>query len=348
MCRFAVRQPGAAPPPAAEAVKLEAPLDLESLFEHGADDLDASDLALLALFSGNNNAAGGDASAGSSSGAPATEGSNTVVMGQVLAAPATAQPALAVPAAAAAPPAVPTNPVQQLQFQAVMQHQAAIMQNPQAYPAAAQMYQQAILAQQQQAAVQQHMLAQQQAVAAVALPPLLVPAPAPVLLGKRGKTQQEVEEQTERIKKRRRESAQRSRQRKNAYMKSLEMENRALKLENERLRLELSKSGGGGGGGTAVAVRAPGSSPASADAAPKASSGSVSRREPSAIDDYSGGQGISDHGSMSDEEDDLCDPAFMITGVGGLAGSAAAELAAAGCCDPLELMPTADLLNFAF
>lgn len=27
-----------------------------------------------------------------------------------------------------------------------------------------------------------------------------------------------------------------SRQRKNAYMKSLEMENRALKLENERLR----------------------------------------------------------------------------------------------------------------
>lgn len=166
----------------------------------------SADLALLALFSGNNNAPGADASAGSSCGAPATETSNTVVMGQVLAAPATAQPALAVPAAAPVP-AVPTNAVQQLQFQAVMQHQAAIMQNPQAYPAAAQMYQQAVLAQQQQAAVQQHMLAQQQAVAGVALPPM--PMPAPVLLSKRGKTQQEVEEQTERIKKRRRESAQR-------------------------------------------------------------------------------------------------------------------------------------------
>lgn len=42
MCRFAVRQPGAAPPPAAEAVKLEVPLDLESLFDQGADDLDAN------------------------------------------------------------------------------------------------------------------------------------------------------------------------------------------------------------------------------------------------------------------------------------------------------------------
>lgn len=49
---------------------------------------------------------------------------------------------------------------------------------------------------------------------------------------------------------------------------------------------------------------------------------------------------------MSDDED-LCDPVFM-SAVGGLAGSAAAELAAAGCCDPLELMPADDLLNFAF
>ncbi|KAL4449419.1 hypothetical protein ABPG77_007063 [Micractinium sp. CCAP 211/92] len=343
MCRFAVRQPGAAPPPAAEAVKFEAPLDLDSLFDQGADDLDANDLELLTLFQGNNNAPGADASAGSSCGAPATEASNTVVMGQVLAAPAIAQPALAVPAAAPTmPAAVPTDAVQQLQFQAVMQHQAAIMQNPQAYPAAAQMYQQAVLAQQQQVAMQRHMLAQQQA--AVALPPM--PMPPPALLSKRGKTQQEVEEQTERIKKRRRESAQRSRQRKNAYMKSLEMENRALKMENERLRLELSKSGGGGGDGTAVLPAAHGSFPASAGTGPKASSGSVSRREPSGMADCSAGQGGSDHGCFSDDED-LCDPVFM-SGVGGLAGSAAAELAAAGCCDPLELMPTADLLNFAF
>jgi len=43
MCRFAVRQPGGAQPPAAqEHVKLEAPLDLDSLFEQGADDLDAN------------------------------------------------------------------------------------------------------------------------------------------------------------------------------------------------------------------------------------------------------------------------------------------------------------------
>ncbi len=166
----------------------------------------SADLELLALFQGNNNAPGADASAGSSCGAHATEASNTVVMGQVLAAPAIAQPALAVPAAAPTmPAAVPTDAVQQLQFQAVMQHQAAIMQNPQAYPAAAQMYQQAVLAQQQQVAMQRHMLAQQQA--AVALPPM--PMPPPALLSKRGKTQQEVEEQTERIKKRRRESAQR-------------------------------------------------------------------------------------------------------------------------------------------
>ena len=41
------------------------------------------------------------------------------------------------------------------------------------------------------------------------------------------------------MKKRRRESAQRSRQRKSAYMRALEMENRALKQENERLRWVL-------------------------------------------------------------------------------------------------------------
>lgn len=49
-------------------------------------------------------------------------------------------------------------------------------------------------------------------------------------------TQAEIEEQIERTKKRRRESAQRSRQRKNCYMRSLEIENEALKREVERLR----------------------------------------------------------------------------------------------------------------
>lgn len=183
-----------------------------------------ADLALLALFGGAANTAGGDAS---SSGGTATQASNTVVMGQALTAPAHTQPALVVPTAAPAAPApaahpgaLAPNPVAQLQFQAVMQHQAAIMQNPQAYPAAAQMYQQAILVQQQQqaAVAQQQMLAAQQqaaaaAVAVGAVPTMPVPTaaapPATMLLGKRGKSQEEVEEQTERIKKRRRESAQR-------------------------------------------------------------------------------------------------------------------------------------------
>ena len=42
MCRFAVRQPSAAAGKAAEPLKLEAPLDLDSLFEHDNDELDAN------------------------------------------------------------------------------------------------------------------------------------------------------------------------------------------------------------------------------------------------------------------------------------------------------------------
>ena len=306
MCRFTVRPGAAAPQPADPAALEQQPISLEQLFagddgELGADGEPwgggagperaarqsapalapsltlrpaappAADLALLALFTGAT-AAGNEPdaraephSAGSSAGSPVeAPAAGPVVLGQVMTAPA---PQTA-PAAPAAVPAPPANPVQQLQMQAVLQHQAAIMQNPTAFPAAAQMYQQAMLQQQQQqmamAAAQQHAAYSggraysgglpPLPAAAAPLPPLPVAvapqaagAPAlPLLMGKRSKTVEEVEEQTERIKKRRRESAQRSRQRKNAYMKGLEMENRALKLENERLRCVASLLGAGG------------------------------------------------------------------------------------------------------
>lgn len=61
---------------------------------------------------------------------------------------------------------------------------------------------------------------------------------------KRGKTAAEIAEQQERVKRRRRESAQRSRQRKSAYLKSLEFENQSLRAENDRLRRELSRATG--------------------------------------------------------------------------------------------------------
>jgi hypothetical protein len=84
-----------------------------------------------------------------------------------------------------------------------------------------------------QAILQQHMLAQAQASATAASMPV----------SKRGKSAAEIAEQQERIKRRRRESAQRSRQRKSCYMKTLECENHSLKLENERLRKELARVG---------------------------------------------------------------------------------------------------------
>lgn len=210
-----------------------------------------ADLALLALFSSpaadnEQDAQQGSHSTGSSAGSPVEAPSTApLVIGQAL---TTAAPQVPAAVAPAVPPQSANAAVQHLQMQAVMQHQAAIMQNPMAFPAAAQMYQQAMLQQQQQ---QQMAMAAQAyssglpplpaAAAPLPLPPLAAPsAPAlPLLLGKRGKSVEEAEEQTERIKKRRRESAQRSRQRKNCYMKGLEMENRALKLENERLRCVL-------------------------------------------------------------------------------------------------------------
>ena len=95
-------------------------------------------------------------------------------------------------------------------------------------------------------------------------------------------------QQTERVKKRRRESAQRSRQRKNAYMHALEVENRALKAENERLRLKASRSGSAAGIGAGASYVGPaaGSAPPLPMLPPllqqqqqaRASSGSVSRQ----------------------------------------------------------------------
>lgn len=58
------------------------------------------------------------------------------------------------------------------------------------------------------------------------------------------KTPQEAAEQQERIKKRRRESAQRSRARKNCIMKTLELENQFLRAENQQLRSLLAKHEG--------------------------------------------------------------------------------------------------------
>jgi hypothetical protein len=59
--------------------------------------------------------------------------------------------------------------------------------------------------------------------------------------GSRGqKTQEEIDAAVERIKQKRRESAQRSRARKNDYMHQLERENQALKDEVQRLQQVLA------------------------------------------------------------------------------------------------------------
>lgn len=54
-------------------------------------------------------------------------------------------------------------------------------------------------------------------------------------------TAEELAANEERVKKRRRESAQRSRARKNCYVKNLEFENRSLKAENDKLRALLAQ-----------------------------------------------------------------------------------------------------------
>ena len=124
-----------------------------------------------------------------------------------------------------------------------------------------------------QAILQQHMMAAQMA---TTVQTGITPAAAPGV-SRRGKSAAEVAEQQERIKERRRESAQRSRQRKSAYMKSLEGENHALKLDNERLRKELARLSG-----RAV----PSSHPSQMFSAVGTTSGS-SAEAPHAHDDYS-------------------------------------------------------------
>lgn len=334
------------------------------LYNEGNDDLDANDLALLALFNGvaapppkpdAYASAGGSASQASNTG----RGSPGVVVGQPLAGPATHQPAAPAPSAVAAPVAAPQqqqlDPVHQLQYQAVMQHQAAIMQNPQAYPtAAAQLY----LLQQQQALAARAAFPHAPAAAATYAQPAQELQQQQLVGSKRAavKVEEEVEDQqTERVKKRRRESAQRSRQRsrqrKNAYMHALEVENRALKAENERLRLKASRSGSavGIGAGASYVGPAAGSTPLLPMLPPllqqqqqaRASSGSVSR-QPHEFD-CSGG---SEHcGSLlSDDEDELCDPLME--------GGLLAALGAGPCNMAPDLLPMpaiADLaFNFAF
>lgn len=72
------------------------------------------------------------------------------------------------------------------------------------------------------------------------------------------KTPEELAAQVERVKKRRRESAQRSRARKNCYVHNLEAENRALKLENESLRAMLRQIETAGMAGQGFHTFAPG------------------------------------------------------------------------------------------
>lgn len=171
--------------------------------------------------------------------------------------------------------------VQQLQMQAMLaQQQATVMLPPQNASAAAVATGQASLY--QKALMQQMLVAQGSmgapsssggvpAPAAVVLPPS---APVSVVdhhTAKRQKTAQEMEDQIERTKKRRRESAQRSRQRKNCYMRSLEIENEALKQEVGRLRAELSRSSLAPGAGSAAAASEGCKSVASSQGAPAVS-----------------------------------------------------------------------------
>lgn len=71
--------------------------------------------------------------------------------------------------------------------------------------------------------------------------PQSVPTMTAATYSKKGRSPEELAEQIERVKKRRRESARRSRQRKSAYVSGLESENKALKVENQRLREQLAR-----------------------------------------------------------------------------------------------------------
>jgi len=153
------------------------------------------------------------------------------------------QPAGPIAAAYQAAPANMTLPVQPQKRPADLQTMEMPYGVPQAYvnmpaaPTTAQANAGVALQQQYTKAIfQQHMLAQAQARATA----------KPMPVNKRGKSAAEIAEQQERVKRRRRESAQRSRQRKTCYMKSLEAENYALKLENERLRKEMENMGRSG------------------------------------------------------------------------------------------------------
>lgn len=171
----------------------------------------------------------------------------------------------AAPAPVGAAPAAPAVP-----FPAgMMQGQMPAMLPAQAT------YADALQQQYAQAILQQQMIARMQGVS-----------------HKRTKSPAEAAEQEERIKRRRRESAQRSRQRKSAYMKSLECENHALKLENDRLRMELARNG--------HHVSPPTSIPNFASLTTSGSSAGGAGQDPLALFDHTGATTSSDGLCMVD------------------------------------------------
>lgn len=248
MCRVAAR---AAPRARAEGEALALGLENEVSFAaadnlsfedlfggDGALDLDEGDMDLLKLFnagSAEQASAVGPGAEGSVAAPSSTVDTDTAVLGQ----PVDAAQAASFNQAAGVDV-----------VQALLQQQTAAALMPAVYGAQAaqtSLYQQALM--QQMLTAQQPAAVAAPAVEAAAAPaPSAATAPPPALQAapgatgsKRHKTQAEIEEQIERTKKRRRESAQRSRQRKNCYMRSLEIENEALKREVERLRSQLTK-----------------------------------------------------------------------------------------------------------
>lgn len=231
MCRVAVRnttraRPSEAVPNAEDALLYEQlqgmadvkhDIDFDELFDADEVDIDA-DLQFLEMFNGQPVEM-----------VPKVE----AVLGQ----PVEATPYQQVATSVAAIPVMQQQPQQHQQQQQQQPQQPIAMHiatgmmqgSTSAFaPTAAALHHQYT-----QAILQQHMLAQLQTGT----------SGGAMSVNKRGKTAAEIAEQQERIKRRRRESAQRSRQRKSAYMKTLECENHALKVENDRLRRELSRLG---------------------------------------------------------------------------------------------------------